>query len=127
MKSSSTTRSGFTLPEVVITGFITVLMMIPISRIAFTTMISTRYARDLGSALSVAQSRMERFSDLDYADISSGSASEGDYDLQWTVTTHNNSKIVNLTVSWEILSRERQLNLNSIYTRTAVNSYSFGL
>jgi Tfp pilus assembly protein PilV len=127
MKKPSSNRSGFTLPEVVITGFITVLMMIPISRIAFTTMVSTRYARDLGSALSVGQAQMEQFSDVDYATLGNGTATDDGYELAWTVTTSNNAKIVILTVSWQILGRDQQLNLNSIYTRTTEPRFNFGL
>ena len=120
-------KFAFTLPEVVITGFVTVLMMIPISRIAFTTMISTRYARDVGSALAAGQSRMERFAEVEFTNLNTGTATDGDYELAWTVTSISggDAKIVELNVSWKILGRDQSITLNNVFTRNIPGGFNF--
>lgn len=135
MKRSSSNRSGFTLPEVVITGFITVLMMIPISRTAFSTIRNTRYARDVGTAISVGQRKLEEFSDMAYADITGSNqdstlASGEEFDgfvLFWKVTTKDSAKIVDLDVKWQILGKAYDINMHAVYTDDVNRGYSFGL
>lgn len=117
MHTFSTRKQAFTLPEVVITSVIVLLLMIPISRIAYTTLQSTRYARDMGSAIAVGQEQLEDFSALDYSNITAGSATNGDFSLSWTVTAQDSAKIVKLTVSWLVLSQTRSIDLNAIYTQ----------
>ncbi|MGA0333662.1 MAG: type IV pilus modification PilV family protein [Kiritimatiellia bacterium] len=120
-------RQAFTLPEVVITSIVVLIMLIPISRIAYTTLTSTRYARDIGEALAVGQEKMEEFSGTAYADLAAGSETRGMYDLSWTVTVQNNAKIVQLDVEWDVLSQTRSVNLNSIYSDTVDGGFSLGL
>lgn len=119
-------KQAFTLPEVVITSVIVLILLIPISRIAYSTLVSTKFSRDIGSALSAGQEKIESFSDLDYADISSGTSSEGKYSLAWTVTTQDAAKIVRLTVRWNIVGKTREITLNSIFADTVPDTYSFG-
>ena len=114
-----TTRAGFTLPEVVITSLVIVLMMLPLSRLAFTTLTRTRYARDVGDVVAVGQQKLEQFSDMDYADIVSGNEVVDGYTLRWVVSNvaGHDAKLVQLEISWQILGRELSLDFNNVYTR----------
>ena len=125
--SSQISKQAFTLPEVVVTAIIVMILMIPISRIAYTTLLSTRYARDMGSAISVGQAKLESFSDIAYANIAAGGETDGDYTLAWTVTTQDSAKIVHLTISWEMVGKTRSINLNAIYAAEASGGFSLGL
>ncbi|MCC5850633.1 MAG: prepilin-type N-terminal cleavage/methylation domain-containing protein [Verrucomicrobia bacterium] len=115
----TSTRSGFTLPEVVITSLIIVLMMLPLSRLAFTTISRTRYARDVGDVVAVGQQKLEQFADMEYENIVSGNEVVDGYTLRWVVTpvSGQEAKLVQLEVSWQILSRDLSLDFNNVYTR----------
>ncbi len=100
-------------------------MMIPISRIAYSTVLQTRYARDVGSAISAGQEQLEDFSNTLYDSITPGSDTNGDMNLSWTVTEQNSAKIVNLIVSWETLGRTLNINFNAAYADDIEGGFSF--
>lgn len=108
-------KLAFTLPEVLITSVVLMVLIIPISRIAYTTVLQTRYAKDVGTAISAGEQQLENFSIFPYATISSGSTQNGNMALVWTVNELNEAKIVNLTISWTTLSKTHSLNLNAAY------------
>ncbi len=118
-RKNKISRKGFTLPEVVITSLVIVLMMLPLSRLAFTTLTRTRYARDVGDVVAVGQQKLEQFSDMDYADIVSGNEVVDGYTLRWVVSNvaGHDAKLVQLEVNWQILGRELSLDFNNVYTR----------
>lgn len=118
-------QQAFTLPEVLITGGIMLILMIPISRIAYTTVLHTRYARDVGAAIAAGQEKLEDFSNEAYSAITSGSSTKGDMNLSWTVTTQNSAKIVNLVVSWVTLGKTLNINLNAAYADDIDGGFSF--
>lgn len=118
-------KQAFTLPEVLITAGIMLIMMIPISRIAYSTVLQTRYARDVGSAISAGQEQLEDFSNTLYDSITPGSDTNGDMNLSWTVTEQNSAKIVNLIVSWETLGRTLNINFNAAYADDIEGGFSF--
>ncbi len=124
-KPPSSRRAGFTLPEVVITGLLMTIMMIPVSRIAYLTIRGTQYAHDSGEALALAQAKLEAFSDMDYEDIESGYETTDGYILRWIVSESQSSKVVRLFVRWSILGRRQSINLNTIYTDPLVEGFSF--
>ena len=123
--SISTSRMGFTLPEVVISSLLIVLMMLPLSRLVFSAVSSTRYARDMGSAVAIGQQKLEEFANMDYEEIVNGNEVVDGYVLTWRVTEDNETKVVRLQVAWQILSRELDLNLNSIYSSDKDAGFSF--
>ncbi len=125
MKTVPKNRSGFTIPEVVITSVLIVVMMLPISRLAFMSIRSTRYAQDVGTALSLGQARLEQFADLDYGDLADGTETRGDYRLVWTVEEDDYAKIVRLRVFWTLTGREMDVNLNTVYTSNLSAGFSF--
>jgi hypothetical protein len=118
-------KQAFTLPEVLITGGIMLIMMIPISRIAYSTVLQTRYARDVGSAISAGQEQLEDFSNTLYDSITPGSDTNGDMNLSWTVTEQNSAKIVTVIVSWVTLHKTLNINLNAVYVEDIDGGFSF--
>lgn len=108
-------KQAFTLPEVVITSVILMILMIPIARIAYSTTIQTRFAKDMGSAVSVGLEQLEELSNTPYASIASGSSSSENMNLSWTVSEENSAKVVNLTISWDTVGKPHQINLNTVY------------
>ncbi|MCC5850638.1 MAG: prepilin-type N-terminal cleavage/methylation domain-containing protein [Verrucomicrobia bacterium] len=118
-------RQGFTLPEVVITSFLILLMMLPLSRLAFSSVSSTRYARDMGSAVAIGQQKLEAFSKMEYADIVNGNEVVDGYVLTWSVTEDSEIKLVRLQIAWRILGRELDLNLNTVYSSEKDAGFSF--
>jgi Tfp pilus assembly protein PilV len=118
-------KQAFTLPEVLITAGIMLIMMIPISRIAYSTVLQTRYARDVGSAISAGQEQLEDFSNTLYDSITPGSDTNGDMNLSWTVTEQNSAKIVTVIVSWVTLHKTLNINLNAVYVEDIDGGFSF--
>lgn len=118
-------RQGFTLPEVVITSFLIMLMMLPLSRLSFSVVSSTQYARDMGSAVAIGQQKLETFSKMDYADIVNGNEVVDGYVLTWRVTEGLETKLVRLQIAWRILGRELNLNLNTVYSSEKDAGFSF--
>ncbi|MCC5843796.1 MAG: hypothetical protein JJU05_06035 [Verrucomicrobia bacterium] len=125
MKCLKNNQSGFTIPEVVITSVLIVVMMLPISRLAFMSIRSTRYAQDVGTAISLGQARLEQFADLDYDDLADGSETLGDYRLVWTVEEDDFAKIVRLRVFWTLTGRELDINFNTVFTSDLSAGFSF--
>lgn len=123
-KHEKISQSGFTLPEVIITSLLIMVLMVPLSRTAYLTIYSTRYARDVGTAMALGQQQLELFADMDYNSISSGSSHVDGFDLAWTVTSANNTKTVRMTVSWTILSKSQSVDLNTVYVQSSDRSYS---
>lgn len=118
-------QSGFTIPEVVITSVLIVMMMLPISQLSYMTIRNTRYARDVGTALSLGQAKLEQLSDAAYADVADGSEVQGDYTLRWTVEEDGFAKLVRLRVVWTLTGRTMEIDLNTVYTSNAVGGFSF--
>ena len=118
-------KSAFTLPEVVITSILILVVMLPISNIGFSIMRNTRFARDLGSAIAIGQQRLELFADLHYDDIVPGNDTVDGFTLRWTVTEADETKIVRLVVSWTILNQNRGIELNTVYPSNLNAGFSF--
>ena len=125
IKSKPGLRAGFTLPEVVITSLVIVVMMLPLSRLAYMSISNTRYARDIGSAVAVGQQKLEQFSEMDYEDIESGNDMVEGYLLAWRVVELDESKVVHLQVSWQIMGRALDINLNNIYSSNLDAGFGF--
>lgn len=120
-------KQGFTLPEVVITSLLIVMMMLPVSRIAFLSIRGTQYARDAGDALAAGQQKLESFSNIDYDTIAEGQEVSGKYTLAWTVDDEelDYAKVVRMEVTWTILGSEISIDLNTVYTSPIAEGFSF--
>jgi len=119
-----TRLEGFTLVEVVITVLLITVVMVPVTRLSYTVIRSTQYARDLGEALAAGQTQMERFEDMDFDSITTGSATSGAYNLDWTVTTVDGNKVVEMEVTWEILGTDLSIDLNTVYSPETSVTYN---
>ncbi len=113
---STSQRQGFTLVEVVITVILIVVVMVPLTRLSFTVMRATQYARDVGEALAVGQTQLESFGEMEFESIQSGSETQGKYDLTWTVSTVDDNKLVALEIAWTILGQGVDIDLNTVFS-----------
>jgi Tfp pilus assembly protein PilV len=118
-------KKGFTLPEVVITGLLMVMVMLPITRLAYSVARSTRYARDVGTAIAIGQEQLEQLADLAYTEIADGSTTVDGFAVSWTVTEADLSKVVRMTIQWSILGKPMEATMNTVYTSNIAGGFSF--
>jgi len=123
--NSFSRKSGFTIPEVVITSLLIMVIMLPISNLGFQVIRNTRYSRDIGTALSLGQQKLEEFGSQSYESILSGSEASDGYTMTWTVTESNNSKVVRIVVLWNILNQNRGIELSTVYPSNLSAGFSF--
>jgi len=124
MKNPSS-QQGFTIPEVVITSLLILVVMLPISNLGFQVVRNTRYSQDMGTALSIGQRKLEEFGTLDYTAVQSGTETVDGYALTWTVTEANQAKVLRLLVGWQIRSQNRAIELSTVYPSNLNAGFSF--
>jgi Tfp pilus assembly protein PilV len=122
---TTSSRSAFTLPEVVITALLLTLMMLPISRLTYSTIRSTRYAHDVGDAIAIAQAHLEELEDVNYTSLVAGTKTVDGYTMSWEVEEEDFAKLVRMTISWSILGKPLSATFNTVYTSNASGGISF--
>lgn len=112
---SGKSRAGFTLVEVLITGVLALILILPLSRMGYQVVRSSQLARESAEALAAGQAQLENLADTDYEDIQSGSRTTGEYTIAWTVAEVSGTKRVQVTVTWTLTGQTQTLTLNSVF------------
>ena len=116
MKRNRRSRRGFTLMEVLTgMGIFSIGILGSLGLMAWMARAGSYNAR-MVSAAAVGQAKLEEIRAQGYDQAASGSATDGQYQLSWTVNASNDGyKAVVLTVSWPSLDgATRELKLSNM-------------
>lgn len=117
LKKITAGERGFTLIEILVAITIFAVGMLAVASMQISGIQGNATANVLTGASTWAADRIERLMNLDYNDPvlahgSTGTDSQGRYDIEWTVTEHaplNNIKTIQVRVQWEDRGRNREL------------------
>ena len=119
----SDNKQGFTLVEVVISMFIIMIGIAGSMSMSVWQMRSTSFNITSSQAVATGQEFLEEMNELLYNDITDGSSTRRDYDLQWTVTEHNRCKLVSVRVAWKHNEDTHNVTVKDIFPDDNVYGY----
>jgi hypothetical protein len=111
--------SGFTLFDVMQASALSTIALVGISSMLFSTMSAAIRARDLTTATTLAETKLEELRGIAYASVANGSDAVTDqgiaYGRQWAVASGPtaSTKDVTLTVTW---SGTKSIEVRTIIT-----------
>ena len=119
----SDNKQGFTLVEVVISMFIIMIGIAGAMSMSVWQMHSTSFNITSSQAVATGQEFLEEMNELLYNDITDGSSTRRDYDLQWTVTEYNRCKLVLVRVAWKHNEDTHNVTVKDIFPDDNVYGY----
>jgi prepilin-type N-terminal cleavage/methylation domain-containing protein len=97
-------RQGFTLIEILIAVFILSVVLLAISTMVFSVMRATSQSKEMATATTLVQDKLETLKNASVASLVSGndSISLGNitYLRQWIISTAGNIKTITVSVNW---------------------------
>ena len=94
-------QKGFTLMEIMIALFIFTFGVLAVTLLQTAALNGTDIAKRKAEALSLTSSQVEQILGTRYTTLQSGTMTQGDYTLTWTVDAEvNNTKQVHVRVDW---------------------------
>ena len=115
-KNPSNSRRGFTLVEMVVASFITLIGLVGIHNLLFWIMFSTAESGRGTQAAAVAQDKMEEIIGAGFSSSVSGQDSTLDFQRFWTVgASANGDQRITVRVTWsDIKNQPHELTVKSI-------------
>jgi type IV pilus assembly protein PilV len=111
-------NKGFTLIEIMVAIFILVVALLGVAGVTVSVINGNAFSKDITSATTLAQDKIEELKDTAYGSIVSGSDTSSIYTRTWTVTSPiTDSKTIVVVVSWSRGGNTRNVTLRSIVTR----------
>lgn len=111
-------NKGFTLIEIMVAIFILVVALLGVAAVTVSVINGNAFSKDITSATTLAQDKIEELKDTAYGSIVSGSDTSSIYTRTWTVTSPiTDSKTIVVVVSWSRGGNTRNVTLRSIVTR----------
>jgi type IV pilus assembly protein PilV len=111
-------NKGFTLIEIMVAIFILVVALLGVAAVTVSVINGNAFSKDITSATTLAQDKIEELKDTAYDSIVSGSDTSSIYTRTWTVTSPiTDSKTIVVVVSWSRGGNTRNVTLRSIVTR----------
>ena len=120
-------RGGFTLVEIVVATFITLLGMAGIHQLLFWIMFATTTARQTTEATALAQDRIEALYSAGFANSGNGQDQINIYERNWTVSAPaaGQQELI-VTVSWDdIKQRSRIITMQTFLADTSLTAGGF--
>lgn len=112
---------GFTLIEVMIAIFILVVGLLGVAGVATTVINGNAFSREITTATTLAQDKMEELKDTTYSNIASGSdTQESIYTRTWTSTPDSpdaDMKTIDVTVQFLWKGATHNVTLKTIVAR----------
>ena len=111
----SSTRSGFTLLETVVTAFITMITLVGIHHLLLWIAYASGVSGQTTMAVDLAQQKMEQLMNTPFATVAGGSDAVPPYTRTWVVQgSLNGAKEIQVTMSWtDIRSKLRAVDIKS--------------
>ncbi len=114
-KSSSSTRSGFSFVEVIVSMMLVSIGMVGAMGLASYMSRANQWSERMAIASTMGQDKLEELLNTPYAALGSGSDSVAGFTRSWSVTTSNNFRLVNLTITWNTLGKSgHELTLSTV-------------
>jgi len=112
---------GFTLIEVMIAMFVLVVGLLGVAGVATTVINGNAFSREITTATTLAQDKMEELKDTTYSNIASGSdTQESIYTRTWTSTPDSpdaDMKTIDVTVQFLWKGATHNVTLKTIVAR----------
>ena len=112
---------GFTLIEVMIAIFILVVGLLGVAGVAVTVINGNAFSKEITTATTLAQDKMEELKNTRYSNITSGSdTQESIYTRTWTSTPDSPAagmKTIDVTVQFQWKGTAHNVTLNTIVAR----------
>jgi prepilin-type N-terminal cleavage/methylation domain-containing protein len=112
---------GFTLIEVMIAMFVLVVGLLGVAGVATTVINGNTFSREITTATTLAQDKMEELKDTTYSNIASGSdTQESIYTRTWTSTPDSpdaDMKTIDVTVQFLWKGATHNVTLKTIVAR----------
>jgi prepilin-type N-terminal cleavage/methylation domain-containing protein len=97
-------EAGFTLIEVLIALFVLTAALLAISSMVYSVMGSTSLSKEVGTATTLMQDKMESLKNTPVSSLSSGNDTiqlgNVDYLRQWSVAASANTRTITVTIDW---------------------------
>jgi len=97
-------EAGFTLIEVLIALFVLTAALLAISSMVYSVMGSTSLSKEVGTATTLMQDKMESLRNTPVSSLSSGNDTiqlgNVDYLRQWSVAASANTRTITVTIDW---------------------------
>jgi type IV pilus assembly protein PilV len=111
-------NKGFTLIEIMIAIFILVVALLGVAGVTVSVINGNAFSKEITSASTLAQDKMEELKDTAYGSIASGSDTNSIYTRTWTVTSPiTDSKTIVVVVSWSRSGNAHNVTLRTILAR----------
>ena len=110
-------NDGFTLIEIMIAILILVIALLGIAGVTVSVINGNAFSKEITSATTLGQDKMEELKNTDYGSIASGSDTDSIYTRTWTVTANSpvaNTKTVEVEVSWSRGGNTHDVTLKTI-------------
>ncbi|MCK4533917.1 MAG: prepilin-type N-terminal cleavage/methylation domain-containing protein [Syntrophobacterales bacterium] len=109
---------GFTLIEIMIAMFILVIGLLGVAGVAVTVINGNAFSKEITTATTLAQDKMEELKNTRYSNITSGSdTQESIYTRTWTSTPDSpaaDMKTIDVTVQFQWKGTAHNVTLNTI-------------
>jgi prepilin-type N-terminal cleavage/methylation domain-containing protein len=97
-------QQGFTLAEILIALFVLSVVLLAISTIVFSVMRATSQSKEMATATTLVQDKLETLRNASVASLGSGNDSiilgNITYLRQWIISTSGNIKTITVSVNW---------------------------
>ncbi len=117
-------QGGFTLVEIVVATFITLLGMAGIHQLLFWIMFATTTSRQRTEASFLAQDKIEALYSAGFGQSGNGQDAVDIYERNWTVSAPaNGQQELVVTISWDDIKRQRRnLSMQTFLADTSLMS-----
>jgi Tfp pilus assembly protein PilV len=115
---------GFTLVEMIVATFLTILGLTGVHNMLYWIMYSTTFSGQRTLAASLSQDKMEELLSAGYLESSSGQDSQFPYDRQWQVNTPStDQQEISVSVIWDDLKRQsHELTMRTILADSRISA-----
>ena len=111
-------NKGFTLVEVLIAMFILVVALLGMAAVTVSVINGNSFSKEVTSATTLAQDKMEELKDTAYSSLASGSDTNSIYTRTWTVTSPiSDAKTIVIVVSWSRSGNAHNVSLRTIVAK----------
>ena len=110
-------NNGFTLIEIMIAILILVVALLGMAGVTVSVINGNAFSKEVTSATTLAQDKMEELKNTAYGSIVSGSDTDSIYSRTWAVTADSpiaDTKTVEVTVSWSRGGNTHNITLKTI-------------